>query len=417
MMYEIFRQANFIFYIMLAFSGLLIGYRFIYHFYGLFATRKYPCAKANHKYAIIIPARYESSVIEETLISIQKQDYPAHLIRTFVIVESPEDPTCEICSRYNNVEVFMRPDLKVKTKGGALKQFFSAMSKNKHGFDAYFIFDADSVLSSSYIKEMNKCFDGGYKMALGFRNSKNWNGGWVAACSSALYIGFNTNHNKFRSRFFKTSVITGTGFYIAHEIIENIGGWTFETFTEDLEISLFAALNNINIAYNEKAEFFDEQPHTLRISRKQHVRWLRGYHQIAPLRRKVMKNAVKERNIGKLEMSVSIAPVLMSVISIALYIVFAVGFGLVAYINGFEGYYIAFRAVFIVLMCVYLFFVVYFFAVILGELRCINIKFWNAVRASFMNPIFFSLFIPCYFIYIFKKDVEWKPIERTVSID
>ena len=55
------------------FSAMLF-YKKFFRWIGLFFTRKFPEAKKNHKYAILIPARNEASVIANLLDSIHQQD-------------------------------------------------------------------------------------------------------------------------------------------------------------------------------------------------------------------------------------------------------------------------------------------------------------------------------------------------------
>ena len=92
MYYQIFHIGNIVFYILLAISFVLLLQKIIYHIVGLFPAKKFKDAKKNHKFAILIPARNESKVIEQLLISIEEQNYDHDLIKTYVIVESEDDP-------------------------------------------------------------------------------------------------------------------------------------------------------------------------------------------------------------------------------------------------------------------------------------------------------------------------------------
>ena len=412
MVYEILKYADIIFLCLFIVSGLLMAYRVFYHFYGYFPAMTFRKARKNHSYAIVVAARYESNVIEGLLESIKNQDYPNDLIKTFVIVESSDDPTCITCSKYENVEVFIRPDLNTQTKGGALKQFFSAMLESEYNFDAYLIFDADNILAPTYISEMNKSFDSGYRLCIGFRNGKNWNSSSVAASNAAFFISVNSYQNKCRTRFFRTGLIMGTGFLIAHDVIEMFGGWTFETLTEDVELSLFAALKDIKVVFNEKAMFFDEQPTSLRVSWKQRVRWLRGFHQNKCIRRKLFKKSIKEKNLSKFEISLFYFPIVFTVTSIAIHIIFNVIIGATAFFAGLDGYIQALSNALIVSLSTYVFLVIYFFVIIIGNLRHIDLKFLKAIPAALMYPVFLSFFALSYFYCFFKKDIQWERIKR-----
>ena len=63
MYHQIFHVGNIIFYVLLAVFGVLLIQKIIYHIFGLFPSKRFPDAKKDHKYAIIIPARNESKVI------------------------------------------------------------------------------------------------------------------------------------------------------------------------------------------------------------------------------------------------------------------------------------------------------------------------------------------------------------------
>ena len=54
-----------------------------------------------NKYCILIPARNESQVIEQLLISIEKQTKKINSKDVYIIVESKEDPTVEIVKKHN----------------------------------------------------------------------------------------------------------------------------------------------------------------------------------------------------------------------------------------------------------------------------------------------------------------------------
>ena len=97
----------------------------------------------------------------------------------------------------------------------------------KLGYEAFFIFDADNILDPNYLNEMNKVVDQGYDVGLGYRNSKNWNDGWIAACSGLTFSMFSNFDNKPRFRLGLGIKVCGTGFFVAAKVIEDLGGWKF----------------------------------------------------------------------------------------------------------------------------------------------------------------------------------------------
>lgn len=421
MYHDIFHIGNIVFYILMAISFLLLLQKIFNHFLALFRSKRMPEAKADHSYAILIPARNESKVIEQLLISIKNQNYNLNLLRAYVIVESESDPTCEICKKYDFAEVFVRKHLENKGKGYALDEAVKHILETKNGaFDAFFIFDADNVLDKNYIYEMNKCFDAGYKFALGYRNSKNWNDGWVASCSALTFSMVNTFQNKGKSRFDQYITVSGTGFYIAADIIEKLGGWDFHTLTEDYEISSFCALHGIKSIYNEYAEYYDEQPTSFKTSCNQRLRWCKGYNQVnKKYQMQLLKSSFtsEDNHLKKFNFATSLFPVMFLLISVAAYTLFTLVLAIVGSCIGAIAATSVWIAFGIVIATIYIFFILYAAFMLLVEKKHTNITFKNALICCLMNPIFTISYVPIFVISIFKKEVEWKTIEHKVQIE
>ncbi len=419
MYHQIFHIGNIVFYILLAISFVLLLQKIIYHIVGLFPAKRFKDAKVNHKFAILIPARNESKVIEQLLISIEEQNYDANLLKTYVIVESEDDPTCEIAKRYKNTEIFVRKHLENKGKGYALDEAVTYIFSKGEEFDAFFIFDADNVLDKNYIKEMNKTFDEGYEIALGYRNSKNWNDGWVASASALTFSMVNTFQNKCRSRFTKNVIISGTGFYVSNSILKKLGGWKFFELTEDYELSMYATINNVKATYNEYAEFYDEQPTKLKVSWTQRLRWVKGFANVTKKYKKsLVKSFLLDKNnrLCKFEYIMSILPVVSLLATAFLYMVFTLVLGIVGSVIGEPSCVSVYVACAIASSVMYLFFVAYAFVMFLAERKHINITLKNKIICCLMFPIYMGLYIPIYIQSMFKKKVEWKPIEHKAKM-
>lgn len=417
----IFDIVNWVFIALMILSAVLLLYKVFYHIYALAPDRKFPDAKINHKYAILIPARNESRVIRGLLNSLRDQDYPKELYDVYVIIESKEDKTYEICGDYENVTPFIRPNLDVKSKGGALDQMVKYLIESgiaeSRGYEAYFIFDADNSAQSNFLTEMNKTFDAGYEIALSYRNSKNWNDGWVASCSALTFSMINTFNNKCRARFNERVVVSGTGFYIASRVLHELGGWPFQTLTEDMEISTYAVLNDIKGSYNANTQFYDEQPVSLKVSWNQRIRWVKGHMQVTKkYNKKLIKKTIEDKNnrLGKAEFAVGIIPIAIPLLSVILYSSVMLVLGIVGVCIGVspELWRLAFIKFAFAILGIYLFMVIYTLVVVLVEKKHTNLTTKNAIGAIFMNPIFLSTYIPIAIAALLKKEVKWVQIAR-----
>ena len=135
---------------------------------------KLPEAKKKHRYAFFIAAHNEESVIANLVRSIKAQDYPSELIDTFVVADACTDNTAEEARRAGAI-VYERNDLARKGKSWVLDYGFARILEEYPGkYEAFFVFDADNLLSPTYVTEMNKVFDQGYLVATSYRNSKNF---------------------------------------------------------------------------------------------------------------------------------------------------------------------------------------------------------------------------------------------------
>lgn len=256
----------------------LLNYRWIYKITGIFFTRKFPKAKQNHKYAILVAARNEAAVIGNLVDSINAQDYPRELVDIFVVADNCTDNTAEI-ARSLGATCYERFDSEHRTKGFAL-QFLVENIKRDYGIDAYeayIIFDADNLLKADYISKMNDAFDAGEKIVTSYRNTKNFADNWISASYGIHWIRTIRSEHRAKSFFHLATRIQGTGFLFHHEVIKN--GWNYTSLTEDRAFCADAVAAGYKISYQNDAEFYDEQPVDIKIAMRQRIRWAKGHLQ------------------------------------------------------------------------------------------------------------------------------------------
>ena len=254
----------------------MLAYKAVYYAIGFLFTRKFKPAKKKHKYGILIAARNEEAVIGNLLDSINKQDYPRDLLTVFVVADNCTDNTAKIAKKHG-AKVYERFDDERKTKGFALQFLFKNIEKDYgiKSFEGYFIFDADNLLNRNYISKMNDAFDSGEKIITSYRNTKNFDENWIASTYALHWIrSIRTNHRA-RSVLRLATNIQGTGFLFANEIVKN--GWNYTGLTEDRALTADAVARGYQITYQDEAEFFDEQPVSLKVALRQRLRWSKGH--------------------------------------------------------------------------------------------------------------------------------------------
>ena len=243
--------------------------------------RPLPCPPSPHRYAVLIAARNEAAVIGGLLDSLRQQTYDPALLTVFVVADNCTDGTADIARRRGAV-VYERFNHINVGKGYAL-DFLTQHIKADYpdGFDGYFVFDADNVLSPDYIERMNAVFSGGYEIVTSYRNSKNYADNWISAGYSLWFLREARFLNFPRMLLGTSCTVSGTGFLISADVIRENGGWPFHLLTEDLQFSADCAADGKRIGYCDKAVLYDEQPTTFRQSWDQRLRWTKGFYQVA----------------------------------------------------------------------------------------------------------------------------------------
>lgn len=268
----------------IAFTGiftLMLAYKVVFIFIGFLPPRHYKKSEVKEKtYAFLIAARNEELVIDKLLDSIKKQDYPSEKITIFVVADNCSDKTKQIAESYGAI-VYERSDPKHARKGYALEYLTNMIDKDYgiHHFDAYLVFDADNLLKNDYVSRINDVFMQGHKIITSYRNVKNFDHNSISASYGIHQHRTLRTHNNPRTMLNLGCVVTGTGFMVASDVLDQ-DGWKWTLLNEDLEFTIDAASRGYRAVYCADAIFFDEQPTTLKVMMRQRLRWAKGFLQV-----------------------------------------------------------------------------------------------------------------------------------------
>jgi len=396
-----------------AFS-LLFFYQFFYTFYVLFSKEKEKPLLTDkmHKFGVIVSARNEEQVIGQLLDSIQKQNYPAHLIRMMVIADNCSDNTADV-SREHGAYVLVRNNTELIGKGYALDYLFAHLREEGDDCDAYVVFDADNLVDKNFLAEMNKGLNRGYKALTSYRNSKNYGTNWISAGYSLWFLREAKYLNNARMLLNTSCAISGTGFCVARELIEENGGWPFHLLTEDMEFTVNTIVNGGKIGYCGNAVLYDEQPEKFSQSWNQRMRWAKGFYQVFGKYAGKLFKGLFRGSFACYDMLMTILPGILGFGVTFLCAMSDVVFWLIhPESNGLE------RAATILII----FFVFYYLLMLLmGLLTMITegqyirgCSTMRKIRSVFTFPFYMVTYIPIGFVALFKK-VGWKPITHSVT--
>lgn len=362
--------------------------------------------KYNNKkrYCILIPARYESKVINNLLLSITKQTTKINPKDIYIIVESIKDKTVDIAKQYN-MNIILRENLSLKRKGYALNDAVTYILKKQIHYDAYFIFDADNILDKDFIKNMEKSINEGYDIGIGYRNTKNSNT-LVSASSALTFSMINTMLNERKNKYHNNLTISGTGYYIKGSIIEEWNSFPFHSLTEDYELTLYAILHNLTTTYNKKAIFYDEQPDNFNVSLKQRTRWVKGYFE-------ARKKYINKISKSETKNDPNFASKVNAFLGVTPYIYIIIGLLIILFnilITKGITTFLCYLTIFLLL--IYLVLSIFTILMLKKEKNNLNISKSMKIKVIFYNPIFMFSYIICLLRSIFIKDIKWDKIDH-----
>lgn len=364
-----------------------------------------------HRFAVLVCARNEEEVIGDLIESIKYQSYPSELIDIFVMADNCDDHTADAATAAGAF-VYTRFNKKLVGKGYALEELMAHL-KNDYpdGFDGYFIFDADNILSKNYIEQMNCTFSEGHDIVTSYRNSKNYGSNWISAGYALWFLRESRYLNYPRSLLGTSCAVSGTGFLFSRRIADELKGWPFHMLTEDIEFSVHQIVNGRKIAFCRTAELYDEQPISFSQSWRQRMRWSRGYIQVF---RKYGLKLIKEAFCGSFscfDMSMTIMPAfILSTVSFICNVVCGIRAACIG-----DDMMIAVQSIGELLWGMYRMLFVIGVITTATEWKHIHTAAWKKILYVFTFPVFMSTYIPISFVSLFCK-TTWKPIKHTMSL-
>lgn len=358
-----------------------------------------------NKFAIIIPARNEEKVIGNLIQSLNYQNYPKEKYKVFVVPNNCSDNT-ENVSKRNNAQIISCKNKIINSKGEALEYAFETLNNDE--YDGFIVFDADNIVHPDFIDEMNKLLCEGYRVAQGYRDSKNPSDTWISSSHSIHYIIQNFFMNRARMNINKSCFINGTGFMLSKDFLKD-NGYVSKTITEDIELTVKCGLNNEKIAFAQNAITYDEQPINFEVSWKQRKRWSYGTLQVLKKYFElIFKDILKNKKFESIDsIMFLIAPIIQLLGTFNCLLQFIFGFLIGDKIN-----YLS-KGVLLILW--YITNIVFITSII--KLNQKQIK--NYIKGIILLPLFYLSWVPINVVALFEKGSKWERIEhkRVVSLE
>lgn len=224
--------------------------------------------------SILIAAYNEEASIEETLISIDRQNYPGEL-QVIVINDGSADSTSLVVERAQDQYSWLT-FIDLKQNGGKARALNIGFKEVLH--DLVVTVDADSFLyrgALTSIVERYRADPPNTRAVAGKILVRNSRQNWITRCQEWDYFHGISSIKRVQSLFQGTLVAQGAFSVYDRSALIEVGGWP-ECVGEDIVLTWALLKAGYRVGHCEDACLFTNVPSTLGQLVKQRQRWARG---------------------------------------------------------------------------------------------------------------------------------------------
>lgn len=223
-------------------------------------------------FAILIPAHNEELILGNLLESLSILAYPKDKYSVHVVADNCTDNTAKVARAAGWVNVYERFDDIKRTKGYALGWLLQKLEESQLFYDAYIIFDADSIVEPNFLQAMATELAKGAGVLQASNTVLN-----VAEAPSATlrWMAMTLiNHVRplGRNALGASSTLTGNGMCLSQSILMH-HPWQAYSIAEDYQYYLSLVQQGERVRYVPEAVVRSQMPTTFTQMRTQDIRW------------------------------------------------------------------------------------------------------------------------------------------------
>lgn len=230
--------------------------------------------KRENVFLILYPAYNEDRVIVNSVNTFLAQYYPYESFHVCVISDHMQPETNEQLAKMPIT--LLQPVFEKSSKAKAMQYAMDVVKRgelqvNRH-FDYVVILDADNVVNSDFLEQLNEVCNRGYKAIQCHRCAKNNNNN-IAVLDGVSEEINNTIFRKAHNRIGLSSALIGSGMCFDFELFrENV--YKLTTAGEDREMEALLLKQKVHIHYEESIPVFDEKVSNKDNFQRQRLRWM-----------------------------------------------------------------------------------------------------------------------------------------------
>ncbi len=236
-------------------------------------------AEPDTSFVILVPAHNEETSLARTIVSLQKLDYPKHLLEILVIADNCQDATAEVAVKAG-AQVLERFDQSKKSKGFALEYALETLRKRAKHPDAVVVIDADSVVDPGLLLAFDRRLQGGHDWLQAYYTVANPDDSWRTQMMSYAFAHFNGVWLLGQDALGLGSALRGNGMAFSWKGLERCP-WQAYGLAEDLEFSWRLRQSQEKVVFVPEVrvygEMIDRNPAAIAAQR---LRWEHGRKQL-----------------------------------------------------------------------------------------------------------------------------------------
>jgi len=255
----------------------------------------YPHSNKINRILVLFPAYREDLVILSSIRDFLLQDYPKDRYELVVISDHMQDSTNEILRQMpvTLLEITFEQSSKAKALNFAMVHF------SEDPFDIVTILDADNLVESSYLSEINNAYASGVKALQAHRIAKNLHTD-VAVFDAVSEEVNNTIFRKGHCAVGLSSALVGSGMaFDVDWFRENVVH--LYTSGEDKELEALLLKQSIHIEYLNCLYVRDEKTSQQKVFSSQRQRWLAAQYSMLFSKIKEIPMCLYTRNFNYLD--------------------------------------------------------------------------------------------------------------------
>jgi len=266
------------------------------------------------RFDVIVPAHNEAEVIERTVASLRKIDWPSENFRVLVVADNCSDKTAAL-ARNAGAEVLERHDDARRGKGYALDFAFQT-SREQDRADAVVVIDADAEVSPNLLEAFAARIEkGAHAVQVHYGVLNPWTS-WRTRLITIAKASFHIVRSRAREHLRVSCGIRGNGWCVTHKLLRAVPYQAY-SLTEDLEYGIDLGLAGYRVEYAEEAHSNAEMVSGEQAAGKQRQRWESGRFQL--IRTKtlpLLAAAFRDRNAVCLDLALDLLVLPLSYVAL-----------------------------------------------------------------------------------------------------